>query len=271
MNLVLHACAVVPDGGRLLIQTSRTEAPQHGALASFASFRMTYAATEPDLDRLFDPAGSGQNGLALSVAHSIAAEHGGYLTARAVTEGTRIELLLPRVNEESRSARSRARRGTSPHRSAGGWPGPRPCATAQILRIRGLQFARGVRPRRSIGARPGARGSPRPADRRCRGSRRDPERTSSPAPRPGLPDHGGSAGIVTAGNPPPVYAAGAPGAHRSSSRAQGSAAGPRSRSRFRPSSVYFFRGGSGFVSGPGTANKLSVSSWFTVTDSEKIS
>ncbi|MBZ5673869.1 MAG: response regulator [Acidobacteriia bacterium] len=101
MNLVLHACAVVPDGGRLLIQTNRTEAPQNGALASFASFRMTYAATEPDLDRLFDPAGSGQNGLALSVAHSIAAEHGGYLTARAVAEGTRIELLLPRVNEDS--------------------------------------------------------------------------------------------------------------------------------------------------------------------------
>jgi PAS domain S-box-containing protein len=101
MNLVLHACAMVPDGGRLLIQTNRTEAPQHRSMASFAAFRMTYSATEPDLDRLFDPAGSGQDGLALSVAHSIAAEHGGYLTARAVTEGTRIELLLPRVNEES--------------------------------------------------------------------------------------------------------------------------------------------------------------------------
>jgi hypothetical protein len=92
---------VVPDGGRLLIETNRTEAPQNGALTSFASFRLTYSATEPDLDRLFDPAGNGQNSLALSVAHSIAAEHGGYLTARAVTEGTRIELLLPRVNEES--------------------------------------------------------------------------------------------------------------------------------------------------------------------------
>ncbi len=101
MNLLLHACAMLADGGRLLIQTSRTEAPQHGALASFASLRMTYAAVEPDLERLFDPAGSGQSGLALSVAHSIAAEHGGYLTARAVSEGTRIELLLPRVNEES--------------------------------------------------------------------------------------------------------------------------------------------------------------------------
>jgi CheY-like chemotaxis protein len=101
MNLVLHACAMIPQGGRLLIQTSRTEAPQHGMLASFAVFRLTYAAAEPDPDHLFDPAGSGEDGLALSVSHSIAAEHGGYLTARAVPEGTRIELLLPRVNEEA--------------------------------------------------------------------------------------------------------------------------------------------------------------------------
>ena len=101
MNLVLHAFAIVPAGSRLLIQTSRTEAPQRGALASFAAFRLTYPVIESDLDHLFDPAGSGQNGLALSMAHSIAAEHGGYLTARSVPEGTRIELLLPRVNEES--------------------------------------------------------------------------------------------------------------------------------------------------------------------------
>ena len=101
MNLVLHACAVIPQGGRLLIQTSRTEAPQNGTLSSFAVFRLAYTALERDPDHLFDPAGSGEDGLALSVAHSIAAEHGGYLTARSVSDGTRIELLLPRVNEES--------------------------------------------------------------------------------------------------------------------------------------------------------------------------
>jgi PAS domain S-box-containing protein len=101
MNLVLHACAIVPPGGRLLIQTSRTEAPQNGTLASFAAFRLTYAATEPDPDHLFDPAGSGEDGLALSAAHSVAAEHGGYLTARAIPEGTVIELLVPRVHEEA--------------------------------------------------------------------------------------------------------------------------------------------------------------------------
>jgi two-component system, cell cycle sensor histidine kinase and response regulator CckA len=101
MNLVLHACAVLPEGGRLLLQTSRTEAPQHGTIASFAAVSLTYTAAERDPDHLFDPASGAENALALSVAHSIAVEHGGYLTARAVPEGTRIEFLLPRVNEES--------------------------------------------------------------------------------------------------------------------------------------------------------------------------
>jgi len=100
MNLILHACAVIPEGGRLLIQTSRSEAPQHRAMATFAVFRLAYAATEPDPEHLFDPAGSGRDGLALSVAHSIATENGGYLNARTSPEGTQIELLLPRVNDE---------------------------------------------------------------------------------------------------------------------------------------------------------------------------
>lgn len=101
MNLILHACAMLPDRGRLLIQTGRTEAPQHGTLGSFATLALFYAASEPDPDHLFDPVGSGPDGLSLSVAHSIAAEHGGYLTARNTSDGTRIELLLPRVNEDS--------------------------------------------------------------------------------------------------------------------------------------------------------------------------
>jgi two-component system, cell cycle sensor histidine kinase and response regulator CckA len=101
MNLVLHACAILPEGGRVLIQTSRTEVPQHGVLTSFAALRLTYSGIEADPDHLFDAAGSGQDGLALAAAHSIAADHDGYLTARLVAEGTRIELLVPRVNDES--------------------------------------------------------------------------------------------------------------------------------------------------------------------------
>jgi len=83
--------------------SGRTEAPQHGALASFAAVSFDYAAPERDLEHLFDPAGSSQantEAWALSVTHSIATEHGGYLTARVVPGGTRIELLLPRYAEE---------------------------------------------------------------------------------------------------------------------------------------------------------------------------
>ncbi len=101
MSLVLHACAMIPSGGRLVIQTTRVEAPQNGALASFAACLLSYGAAEPNPDHLFDPGGCGPDSLALSVAHSIAAEHGGYLTARAASDGTLLELLLPRLHEEA--------------------------------------------------------------------------------------------------------------------------------------------------------------------------
>ncbi len=105
MNLVLHACAAMPQGGKLLLETSRTEAPRLRSglatgMASYVAIAVEYSASEPDLETLFDPTGAAEGGLALSVAHSIAAEHGGYLTARTTPEGTRIEMLLPRVNEE---------------------------------------------------------------------------------------------------------------------------------------------------------------------------
>jgi two-component system cell cycle sensor histidine kinase/response regulator CckA len=105
MNLVLHACAAMPQGGRLLIETSRTEAPRHlprmtAGLGSYVVIAAEYSALEPDIENLFDPAGAAEGGLALSVAHSIAAEHGGYLNARATPKGTRIEMLLPRLHEE---------------------------------------------------------------------------------------------------------------------------------------------------------------------------
>lgn len=106
INLVRHACSILPDRGRLLIQTSRTEAPQQGAPASFAAVTFDYAAQERDLELLFDPAANGKedgnstDAWALSLTHSIATEHAGYLTARVVPGGTRIELLLPRYAEE---------------------------------------------------------------------------------------------------------------------------------------------------------------------------
>jgi len=100
MNLVLHACAAMPQGGKLLLETSRTDAPRLNQMTSYVVLAIEYSATEPDLENLFDPAGAGEGGLALPVAHSIAAEHAGYLSARAMPGGTRIEMLLPRVKED---------------------------------------------------------------------------------------------------------------------------------------------------------------------------
>jgi two-component system cell cycle sensor histidine kinase/response regulator CckA len=126
MNLVLHACAVSspvetgdgedfperPAGGvlklrRLAIQTKRTQLAHRTYAAAFVSLIIEYSGDEADLDRLFDPAPSGEAGLALSVAHSIVQEHGGFLTARAVrsggargVSGTRLEILLPLAGED---------------------------------------------------------------------------------------------------------------------------------------------------------------------------
>jgi two-component system cell cycle sensor histidine kinase/response regulator CckA len=120
MNLVLHACAaaapVEPDYGedfpdrpaggalklqRLAIQTKRTQLAHRTHAAPFVSLTIEYSAGEGDLDHLFDPAPSGEAGLALSVAHSIVQEHGGFLTARAIRSGgTCIEILLPLAGED---------------------------------------------------------------------------------------------------------------------------------------------------------------------------
>lgn len=117
MNLVLHACAAIAsvelghghsedftdvaiDGlfklQRLSIATRRTQLAQRTHAAAFVALTFEYAAAEPDLEHLFDPATSGEAGLALPVAHSIVQEHGGFLTARAArTGGTCVEMLLP--------------------------------------------------------------------------------------------------------------------------------------------------------------------------------
>jgi len=114
VNLVLHAATRLPEGGRLTLETGRTEIPRASATGSYVVLSVDYTAAEPDLETLFDPAGTGQGGLALSVAHSIAVEHGGYLTARPTPEGTRLEMLLPRLNEEPLPQPVAKHRGEAP-------------------------------------------------------------------------------------------------------------------------------------------------------------
>jgi len=126
MNLVIHACAAIlkrapgvgPSGatggatggvserGRLSIETKRTASTFLGHQATYVMLEVQYSAIESDPERLFDPAPSGDTGLALPVAHSIVTEHNGFLVARASAfgggdGGTCIELLLPIEEEES--------------------------------------------------------------------------------------------------------------------------------------------------------------------------
>ncbi len=100
--------------GKLLVETNRAEAPRQGRLASFVVVSVTYSAPEPDLDHLFDPDGADEAGLALSVAHSIATEHGGYLLASAAADGTRLDLFLPRAAEELAAGEAAHLAGNAP-------------------------------------------------------------------------------------------------------------------------------------------------------------
>jgi two-component system cell cycle sensor histidine kinase/response regulator CckA len=124
MNLVMHACAAIlkdgSEGGRLSLGTKRSATPlsEHtgghvgGHPAEFVMLEIEYSATEADLEHLFDPAPSGDTGLALPVAYSIVTEHNGFLTARSCAlnggsgggeAGTCIELLLPRAEVDRAS------------------------------------------------------------------------------------------------------------------------------------------------------------------------
>jgi two-component system, cell cycle sensor histidine kinase and response regulator CckA len=97
MSLVLHACATMPHGGRLLIETGCAEAPVEGHLRTHAMVAVTYTGQEPDPEKLFEPSSASEETLALSAVHSIAVEHDGFVSAQATAGGgCRLELLLPR-------------------------------------------------------------------------------------------------------------------------------------------------------------------------------
>jgi two-component system cell cycle sensor histidine kinase/response regulator CckA len=98
MSLVLHACATMPRGGRLLIETGCAEVPVDGGVRPYTLVAITYTGPEPDPERLFEPSSAAEETLALSAVHSIAVEHDGFVSAQAITGGgCRFELLLPRT------------------------------------------------------------------------------------------------------------------------------------------------------------------------------
>jgi len=99
MSMVLHACATMARGGRLLIETGSAEVPVHGRMLPHTLLAITYTGEEPDPEKLFEPSSAAEQALALSMVHAIAVEHDGFVSAhRTAAGGCRFELLLPRVN-----------------------------------------------------------------------------------------------------------------------------------------------------------------------------
>jgi PAS domain S-box-containing protein len=99
MNLILHACGAMPEGGRLLVETGRTTLPRLNSVANYVTFSVTHTGHEPDAERLFEPTSIAEDGLALAAVHGIVTEHGGYISAQPVSGGFRFEMLLPAASE----------------------------------------------------------------------------------------------------------------------------------------------------------------------------
>lgn len=99
MSMVLHACATMARGGRLLIETGSLEVPVHGRLQPHTLLAITYTGEEPEPEKLFEPSSAAEEALALSMVHAIAVENDGFVNAqRTAGGGCRFELLLPRVS-----------------------------------------------------------------------------------------------------------------------------------------------------------------------------
>jgi two-component system, cell cycle sensor histidine kinase and response regulator CckA len=101
MNLVLQACAAMPEGGEILIETKQKDISIAADSDSFVALSVSYPSREIDLEHIFEPVASQDQSLALPVAHAIVRDHGGYLTAQPTTGGTRLEMLLPRIASQA--------------------------------------------------------------------------------------------------------------------------------------------------------------------------
>jgi two-component system cell cycle sensor histidine kinase/response regulator CckA len=97
MTMAMHACAAMPTGGCLTIETGNATVPRAGQAGSYGLLAITYTGDEPDPESLFEPSATGDWGLALSMVHTLVAEQGGYISAQAIAGGgCRFEMLLPR-------------------------------------------------------------------------------------------------------------------------------------------------------------------------------
>ena len=102
LSLISHACEAMGASGQLLIDTARVELPHTGHSASYVLLSVNYTALEPEIERLFDADSPDRSSLARAQVYWLAAECGGYVTARCHPhDGSRIELLLPRIADQA--------------------------------------------------------------------------------------------------------------------------------------------------------------------------
>lgn len=97
MSLVLHACAQMPEKGRIQIETGNSDLPRLNSTIPYVVLSITHTGDEPDIEKLFEPASIAEDGLALAMVHGIVTEHGGYISAQLLSHGCRFEMLLPRA------------------------------------------------------------------------------------------------------------------------------------------------------------------------------
>jgi len=99
VNLILHTCSLMPEGGQLVIETGNADLPRLASVASYVVLTLSHTGTEPELEKLFEPRSIAGGGLTLAMVHGIVTEHGGYISAQPTSTGYRFEMLLPRADE----------------------------------------------------------------------------------------------------------------------------------------------------------------------------
>jgi PAS domain S-box-containing protein len=130
MNLAVNARDAMPNGGRLVIETSvmeagATEAASHGGVGAGECVRLTVRDTgcgiEPeDLPHIFEPffttKGTGRGtGLGLATVQGIVQQHGGWVDVDTEREvGTAFHVYLPRSNGRVGERTERRKAGDGP-------------------------------------------------------------------------------------------------------------------------------------------------------------
>lgn len=119
MNLAVNARDAMPDGGRLIVETSNLVADSHHSLAHvdmsvgrYVLLKVSdtgHGMDKGTLERMFEPfyttKGLGEGtGLGLSMVYGIMQQHGGYITCASERgQGTTFNLYFPAVDELSDS------------------------------------------------------------------------------------------------------------------------------------------------------------------------